>query len=94
MKKRFQFCLLVCSTLIISACNLNVPLRYEKPSNNDTYTIDYLFQHDGVKVYRFWDRGNYVYFTTRGDATSIHGDSTQQRTVTIHREDSIVSPIW
>ena len=80
MKKRFRFCLLVCSTLIISACNLNVPLRYEKPSNNDTYTIDYLFQHDGVKVYRFYDMGNYVYFTTRGDATSIHGDSTQQRT--------------
>ena len=94
MKKRFQFCLLVCSTLIISACNLNVPLRYEKPSNNDTYTIDYLFQHDGVKVYRFYDMGNYVYFTTRGDATSIHADSTKQRTITIHREDSIVSPIW
>ena len=80
MKKRFQFCLLVCSTLIISACNLNVPLR--------------LFQHDGVKVYRFRDRGNYVYFTTRGDVTSIHADSTKQRTITIHREDSIVSPIW
>ena len=34
---------------------------------------------------RFYDKGNYVYFTTRGDVTSITNDSTAQRTITINK---------
>ena len=52
-----------------------------------SYEVSYLFEHDGVKVYRFMDMGNYVYFTTKGDVTSIKNDSTKERTVTIYRED-------
>ena len=48
-------------------------------------TVSYLFEHDGCKVYRFYDKGNYVYFTTRGDVTSITNDSTAQRTITINK---------
>lgn len=31
------------------------------------YQVDYLFEQDGVKVYRFYDSSGPVYFTTRGD---------------------------
>ncbi|MCD7899431.1 MAG: DUF4884 domain-containing protein [Bacteroides sp.] len=49
--------------------------------NNRTYTVDYLFEHDGCKVYRFYDRGNYVYFTNcRGNVISISNDSTKTYT--------------
>ena len=75
-----------------SSCNIGIPLRYEPSDNNDSYTIQYLFQHDGVKVYRFYDKGNYVYFTTRGDVTSIKTDSTKEKTITFHHEDSIIRP--
>ena len=37
-------------------------------------------------VYRFLDLGNYVYFTTRGDVTSIKNDSTEERTITIYKD--------
>lgn len=50
----------------------------EGPSdNNETYNVEYLFEHDGCKVYRFSDNGNYVYFTNcKGDVTSFVNDST------------------
>ena len=63
----------------------SVPLKVGESENNSTYTVSYLFEHDGCKVYRFYDKGNYVYFTTRGDVTSITNDSTAQRTITINK---------
>lgn len=63
----------------------SIPLKIGESENNSTYTVSYLFEHDGCKVYRFYDKGNYVYFTTRGDVTSITNDSTAQRTITINK---------
>lgn len=62
-----------------------IPLKIGESENNSTYTVSYLFEHDDCKVYRFYDKGNYVYFTTRGDVTSITNDSTAQRTITINK---------
>lgn len=74
----------------ISSCYPpSIPLKQGKAENNETYKISYLFEHDGVKVYRFTDRGNDVYFTTKGDVTSIKNDSTAKRTVTFHKEDTV-----
>ena len=54
-----------------------IPLNKSKPIDNSTYTVEYLFEHDGCKVYRFRDDGNYVYFTScRGETTSVLSDST------------------
>lgn len=56
------------------------PVSTEQPTNNQTYEIDYLFELDGCKVYRFYDKGNYVYFTNcQGNVTSIKNDSTAKR---------------
>ena len=56
---------------------LQVPLTKNKAKDNSTYTVEYLFEHDGCKVYRFRDDGNYVYFTScTGETTSVLSDST------------------
>lgn len=46
----------LCS-MIFSSCGVGIPIQNKAPQNNDTYTISYLFEHDGVKVYRFYDMG-------------------------------------
>ena len=79
------FILFFCITGLAS-CYAGIPLKSGKSENNQTYEVSYLFEHDGVKVYRFLDLGNYVYFTTRGDVTSIKNDSTRKRTITIYKD--------
>ena len=65
--------------LLASGCATHIPLHEGKSQNNKTYEVDYLFEHDGCKVYRFYDRGNYVYFTNcRGEAI-VKTDSTEVR---------------
>ena len=59
-----------------SSCFTQVPLYSQKPKDNGTYSVDYLFEYEGCKVYRFFDNGNYVYFTScSGDVTSFSNDS-------------------
>ncbi|WP_085535263.1 DUF4884 domain-containing protein [Massilibacteroides vaginae] len=65
-----------------------VPLLTTESDNNKSYTVEYLFEHDGCKVYRFMDRGEYVYFTNcNGSVTSATSDSTHvkiQNTVRVN----------
>jgi len=65
--------------LIIScvSCSTEKPLSTLPSQNNHTYRVDYLFEHDGCKVYRFYDMGKYVYFTScQGEAIVANNDST------------------
>lgn len=67
-----------------NSCYTGKPLSQAPSYNNNTYEVSYLFEHDGCKVYRFYDRGNYVYFTNcKGNVTAINTDSTEQRVNTI-----------
>ena len=67
--------LLVCNACL-SSCVSQIPLTKEKPVNNSTYQVEYLFEHEGCKVYRFMDMGHYIYFTNcKGDVTSIESAS-------------------
>ncbi|MFP4489502.1 MAG: DUF4884 domain-containing protein [Bacteroidales bacterium] len=69
------------------SCFSQRPLSRERPDNNRTYRVEYLFEHDGCRVYRFRDKGNYVYFTNcGGDVTSMKNDSTQIKVMTIGRQ--------
>ncbi|MDR1091238.1 MAG: DUF4884 domain-containing protein [Prevotella sp.] len=72
----------VVTILIVGLSSCAAPI-YSKPAgNNQGYTVDYLFEHDGCKVYRFQDRGKYVYFTNcTGNVTGITGDSTRVETI-------------
>jgi hypothetical protein len=84
MKKRILlFVIALISAFLISGC-FPKALETLPPENNESYRVSYLFEHDGCKVYRFRDRGNWVYFTNcLGDVTSIQSDSTATRTRTI-----------
>jgi hypothetical protein len=44
----------------------------EQTSNGD-FEVEYLFEKDGVKVYRFWDGGSVHYFTNKGETISKKG---------------------
>lgn len=43
--------------LILGACKTNMPISSVVPENNKTYQVDYLFEVDGCKIYRFYDQG-------------------------------------
>lgn len=58
------------------------PLETIPSQNNETYTVQYLFEHEGCKVYRFYDKGNYVYFTNCRGETIAQRDSIVVRNIT------------
>lgn len=84
MKTLIKLSVLIIVFITISSCAVQVPISKTPPNNNKSYQVEYLFEHDGCKVYRFADDGHYVYFTNcKSDVTSIENDSTQIR-VTNH----------
>lgn len=77
MKNSVIILLLGISLLILPSCTIGMPLAYIPADNNASYRVQYLFEHDGCKVYRFYDLGNYVYFTNcEGNTVAIKNDST------------------
>ena len=89
MKRTLTFSAAICGALMLHSCIIQRPITEAPPANNKTYEVSYLFEHDGCKVYRFLDQGNYVYFTNcKGEVTSIKADSTQERVVNIVRTDT------
>jgi Domain of unknown function (DUF4884) len=72
--------------LLAAACTVQHPISKEVADNNKDYTVEYLFEHEGCKVYRFKDHNSvgtyYVYFTNcNGDAIA-RTDSTAVRNST------------
>jgi hypothetical protein len=63
--------------LLLASCAFQRPITVERSQNNDTYTVEYLFEHDGCKVYRFMDRGDYIYFTNCNGQAIATTDSTR-----------------
>ena len=79
MKIFVKTILIVAATGFLGGCFYSLPVATVVPQNNETYEVDYLFEHDGCKVYRFYDGGHWVYFTNcRGNVTSIKNDSTAE----------------
>jgi hypothetical protein len=67
MRKYFIIILFI----FLYGCSVE-PEQVEKTSNQNI-KLDFLFEKDGCKVYRFSDRGQYVYWTNcRGNITSYH----------------------
>jgi hypothetical protein len=62
--------LMTLGVMIFGACS-NEPMSKEQLGKDDGFEVEYLFEKDGVKVYRFWDVGRYHYFTTKGETISV-----------------------
>jgi hypothetical protein len=60
----------------LSSCILQQPVASQTAVNNQDYKVDYLFEHEGCKVYRFADRGYVVYFTNCNGNAIAKTDST------------------
>ena len=78
MKKYLPLLTLV----ILSACAVQKPVSSSKANNNQDYTVKYLFEYGGCKVYRFLDGGNTVYFTNCNGEAINKTDSTEVRNTT------------
>lgn len=52
------------------------PVATVAASNNKAYIVEYLFEHDGCKVYRFTDLGHVVYFTNCSGEAISYPDSS------------------
>jgi Domain of unknown function (DUF4884) len=89
MKTLFKSLLILIVSCEFLSCTRQIPVSKVTPENNKTYQVDFLFEHDGCKVYRFRDYGNSVYFTNcNGDVTSIKSDTTEIRTINVIRNDA------
>ena len=58
--------------LIVMLCLLSCKKQETDSSvvDKEDYKVKFLFEKDGVKVYRFMDRHNYHYFTSKGKTSS------------------------
>lgn len=55
------------------------------------FSVVYLFEVDGVRVYRFSDGGRYHYFTTDGTSiTDASYTTTVGKTTVVHHEDDSI----
>jgi len=81
MKFLRNFLITAFAGLLFASC-AQIPLSSSEPANNSTYVVDYLFEHDGCKVYRFYDRGRHVYFTKcEGSYSVFKPDSAQANVI-------------
>lgn len=88
MKLLIKALLIVSLGVGLHSCGTNKPISTLVPDNNKTYQVDYLFEHDGCKVYRFQDNGRYVYFTNcTGETTSFQNDSVQTPVLNMMRKN-------
>lgn len=63
--------------LSLPACYMGQPLQTGPSQNNKTYEVEYLFEHEGCRVYRFRDFGNWVYYTNCNGSTFTRPDSSK-----------------
>ena len=54
-------------------------------TNNKNISVDFLFEHDGIKVYRFFDYGRPHYFTSKEEAITSNHQITQAGKAQIHQ---------
>lgn len=84
MKKAYYLFVITLLAVITLSCNSGRPLAAGPSDNNKSYKVEYLFEHDGCKIYRFYDNRSYVYFSNcTGNVTAISNDSIKKRTHTI-----------
>lgn len=85
MKKILLYLPIIILFISLYSCiTTGTPITKKPAENNKTYNVEYLFENDGCKVYRFYDNGNYVYFVNcNGSAMSISNDSVKTRVQSI-----------
>lgn len=78
-----KYLTLIAALLFVSC--VNEPMSVEHTGKNDEIKVEYLFEKDGIKVYRFEDANHYHYFTTGGTTMSTYTSGKQMYTEEIQR---------
>jgi len=63
--------LLLALAITLSSCVKNSLLTKSKGE----FKIEFLFEQDGIKVYRFYDDGRLHYFTSKGETMTSQSES-------------------
>lgn len=71
--------------ILFGACT-NEPMSKERVGKDDGFEVEYLFEKDGVKMYRFYDGMHFHYFTSRGETITTQQNSSG-KTTTYHEEN-------
>lgn len=67
------------------------PLKSER-TNNNQIQVDFLFENEGSKVYRFEDAGRRVYYVVpSGQVTEVHSESCGKTCIQEIRTQSITT---
>lgn len=67
--KKIIFLLVLVSSLMLMACEKTGTPAQTDGAKQD-FDVQFLFEVEGVKVYRFFDAGYYIYFTNASGTTS------------------------
>lgn len=78
MKKILSISLMA---VLLTSCCYKEPQSITKEGID--FEVEYLFEKDGIKVYRFYDGGRRHYFTSRGETMSTQksGKSNYQENI-------------
>lgn len=79
MKKVF----ILLSIVLLTSCQQYKPAQSTEIQGNG-FQVEFLFQQDSVKVYRFVDGGRTHYFTTRGETITTFKSGKNS-----HRDENI-----
>lgn len=76
--------LVLFALLFVSGCDFietkkPEPIEGMKRETQLDYSVEFLFETDGVKIYRFFNKGEYRYFATKG-GTILNQTQTKTRT--------------
>jgi hypothetical protein len=73
--------LLLLGSITLTSC-LGEGIEREK-TNNSEYDVTFLFEKDGIKVYRFFDGSHAHYFTSSGETmtTDFRGESKREENI-------------
>lgn len=84
--KKIILLLVLTSSLMLTACGkAGTPAQTDGAKHD--FDVQFLFEADGVKVYRFWDAGEYIYFTNTSGTTSYKtSDKYNERKLSINNK--------
>jgi hypothetical protein len=61
----------ITATLALSLVGCSKPAEYQASTNNPEFKVERLLEHEGCKVYRFWDNRYVYYVVCLADATHV-----------------------
>lgn len=69
MKAIKFFTVVLFSFIFLTSC-IHEPISSEKMGKDDKFEVEFLFEKDGIRMYRFYDASKFHYFTTTGETVT------------------------